>query len=173
MKKKKFMTSLMLMSLLVSMTTSSVSAISTVVQPRGPICTPTKYYEPTSTKTDIIINKTGEFRNNTSEAQTKSISCSTTYKTEVSAATEAEFKLITSKLNVSAKIGVGKSKTETITSTFKIPAYTIGYYKIGQKKKNTKGNIVTLNGDCITTKKYVTAKYSFSEYDDIDTVKIK
>lgn len=172
MKKNKIITSFVLLSLLIPITCSNVNASSAVIQPRGPICTPTKYYEPSSTKNDIIINKQGEFKNNGSQVQSKTISYSTTYKTETSVSTTAEFNLITAKLGATAKVGVGKSSTITTSSTFKISPHCIGYYKVGQKKKNTSGYIVTVYDNCTYKEKYVTAKYSYTLYDEYSEKKI-
>ena len=166
MKKNKIMMYLMLISLLVPIITSNVNASSSVVEPRGPVCNPTKYYEPTSTSTKTDINKQGEFKNDGNQVQSKTVTYSTTYKSEASVSTSAEFNLITSKLGVSAKVGLGKSSTVTISSKFKISPHYTGYYKVGQKRKVTKGNMVTVYDSCTFTEKAVNANYSYSLYDE-------
>lgn len=166
MKKVKGMSAFVLLSLLINITSSNVLAISDDTSSRGPVCTPTQYYEPHSTSDEIIVNKNGEFVNNGAQVQTKTVSYSTTYKTETSISTNAEFGLITAKLGASAKVGVGKSSTVTVSSKFNISPYSTGYYKVGQKKKNTSGNIVTVYDNCTYKEKYVTAKYSYTLYDE-------
>lgn len=139
---------------------------STTIQPYGPVCDAYQYYVPTSTTNEFDVSKQGEFKNAGKLPQTKTISFSTTYKSEGTVSSTAEFNVITAKLGVSAKVSFGKSQTITDSSTYTISPNHIGYYKMGNLKKNTKGNIVTVYSSCTTKSKYVTAKYSYSIYDE-------
>ncbi len=168
MKKTKLLLALsLMMSLFVgTVNVNAEESDSENIQPYGAVCDAYQYYVPTSTKDELVIDKQGEFKNASKSAQNKTVSFSTTYKSEASVSSSAEFNIITAKLGVSAKVAYGKSTTVTNSSTYTVSPNSIGYYKLGHKKKYTKGTMVTVYSSCTTKEKAVTARYSYKLYDE-------
>ena len=64
-----------------------------------------------------------------------------------------------------AKVSASLKRTVTLTSIFSKSPRCVGYYKVGQKGKNTSRYIVTVYNNCTTGQKYVTSNFSYGPYD--------
>lgn len=155
--------------LLISGMVTNVNAAESVddgiAEPRGPVCDSHQYYELSSATDQYTYDQQGEFRNAGSQVQSKSVSYTTTYTSTISSSVSSELDLIAAKLNATLQVSAGSSRSVTLTSIFNISPRSVGHYKVGQKRKNTSGYIVTVYDNCTTRQKYVTSNFSLGPYD--------